>query len=85
VKSCRRGDVVWFETKSGRRRLGLVDKVEPNEYPPRARVRPYIAARQKYGGWQKVPLTAILKRADNQVRAEVEAALSAGSLFKAAG
>ena len=76
MKSCRRGDVVWFETKSGRRRLGLVDRVDGGDFPPSARVRPYIGGRQKYGGRQKVPLTAIIKRADGRVREELVAALS---------
>jgi hypothetical protein len=80
MKSCRKGDIVSFETKSGRRRIGLVEKVAPNEYPPLALVRPYDAARQKYTGKQKVPLAKIIKRADGRVREELVAALNAPKL-----
>ena len=77
MKSCRKGDIVSFETASGRRRIGLVDKVEPNKFPPRAVVRPYNAAKQKYTSKQKVPLAAIKKRVAGRLHAEVLAALAA--------
>ena len=75
MKSARKGDVVLYETASGRRRIGLIHSTHPNDFPAFARVRPYIADRQKWGGRQKVRLDAIMRRCRPEVRAEIEAAL----------
>ena len=80
MKSVKRGDVVLYETRSGRRRVGLVDRVNPGDYPPAARIRPLIQERQKWGGRQRVQLDAIIRRVREPAAAEVAAILDAPRL-----
>lgn len=75
MKSVRKGDLVWYETPAGQRRIGLVFAVSPNDYPPYAKLKPYLARAQRYGGRQKVPLAFIRHRVSGAIREEVLAAL----------
>ena len=80
MKSVRKGDLVWYETAAGARRLGYVHAVFPAELPAYARVAPYLPGEQRYAGRAKVLLTAIVRRASARTGEEVLAALDAPTL-----
>lgn len=73
MSSYKRGDLVLYETASGRRRIGLIDSVRPSDYPPTMRVRPWVGGRMEFGGRSKQPISAIIRRARRPVREKIEA------------